>query len=87
VPVAPGAGIVRGPWQLFRGYAFDLDGGAYQGNALLPGADTEALRIREAHRLDGLRDEQPAGDGGRVHGHPNAPAIGEAPLQPGEARF
>ena len=41
---------LRRPTRLFAGYAFDLDGTVYLGDALLPGADRTIAAIRTAGR-------------------------------------
>lgn len=46
-PGASGMGVLRRPGRTFRGYAFDLDGTVYLGDALLPGAAAAIRRIRE----------------------------------------
>ncbi|MGQ0571847.1 MAG: HAD-IIA family hydrolase [Armatimonadota bacterium] len=42
--------IVRRPGRLFAGYAFDLDGTVYLGDALLPGAECAIRGLRAAGR-------------------------------------
>ena len=56
----------RRPARRFAGYAFDLDGTVYLGDALLPGARRDDRATARRRRPRRLRDQQAAGDGRRL---------------------
>jgi NagD protein len=49
-PGGSGAALVRRPGRWFAGYAFDLDGTTYLGDALLPGAERAISAVRARGR-------------------------------------